>query len=119
MTAAKHTPGPWVVGSSDVPAIGMAICHQVEAREHSTVARLVKHGVESYAELEGNLHLIAAAPSLLAALRRLSFAAMARDTTMGDQCALFAAQAELRDASKQASEAIAMATKPINPETGE
>lgn len=54
--------------------------------------------------------LITAAPDLLTALTRLSFAAMARDNTMGDQCALFAAQAELRDANKQATEVIAKAT---------
>jgi hypothetical protein len=54
--------------------------------------------------------LIEASPMLLKALRRLSAAAAARDNTMGDQCALFAAQAELRDANKQACEAIASAT---------
>lgn len=48
--------------------------------------------------------------ALLAALNRLTNAAFARDTTMGDQCALFAAQAELRDATKIAREAIAKAT---------
>lgn len=47
---------------------------------------------------------------LLNALKRLSFAAMARDNTMGDQCGLFAAQAELRDANKLAMKAIAKAT---------
>jgi hypothetical protein len=52
----------------------------------------------------------AAEPNLLKALTRLSAAALARDTTMGDQCALFAAQAELRDANKEACEAIAKAT---------
>lgn len=46
---------------------------------------------------------------LLAAITRLSFAAMARDNTMGDQCGMMAAQAELRDANKAAIEAIANA----------
>lgn len=43
---------------------------------------------------------------MLAVLQRLSAAAMARDNTMGDQCALFAAQAELRDANKLAMEVM-------------
>lgn len=45
----------------------------------------------------------------LKSLVRLSAAALARDTTMGDQCTLFSAQAELRDANKEACEAIAKA----------
>lgn len=48
--------------------------------------------------------------ALLAAITRLANAAFARDTTMGDQCGLFAAQAELRDATKIARAAIASAT---------
>ena len=44
------------------------------------------------------------------ALRRLSAAALARDATMGDQCALLAAKAELADANKQAMEAIKATT---------
>ena len=47
--------------------------------------------------------------ALQIACNRLQLAAMARDTTMGDQCALFAAQAELRDAAKLAGDAIKLA----------
>lgn len=43
---------------------------------------------------------------LLAALRRLSFAAMSRDNTMGDPSSMLAAKAELSDANKQAMQAI-------------
>lgn len=47
---------------------------------------------------------------LLAALQRLSFAAMSRDNTMGDPSALLAAKAELHAANQQARAAIAKAT---------
>ena len=49
--------------------------------------------------------------ALLKATRRLADAAFARDTTMGDPCGLMAAQAELRDATKQALDAIANTTR--------
>jgi len=55
--------------------------------------------------------LIAAAPELLAALCRLSAAALARDSTMGDQCRLLQVRAELAEANKHAMAAIAKATE--------
>lgn len=44
---------------------------------------------------------------LLAALKRLSAAALARDATMGDPCRLLEVRAELADANRQAMAAIA------------
>ena len=44
---------------------------------------------------------------LLAALERLSFAAMCRDSTMGDPCRLIEVRAELAAANKQACVTIA------------
>lgn len=49
--------------------------------------------------------------AMLAAIQRLSFAAMSRDNTMGDPSSLLAAKAELQAANKQAIAVIAMATK--------
>ena len=49
--------------------------------------------------------------ALLEALTRLSAAAMARENVMGDLCALFAAQAAVRDANVLAQAAIAAAMK--------
>lgn len=60
-------------------------------------------------ELKHGAIALAAFPDMLAALIRLSDAAFARDTVMGDPCALLAAQAELRDANKLAMSAIAQA----------
>ena len=48
---------------------------------------------------------------LLAALERLSFAAMCRDSTMGDPCRLIEVRAELAAANKQASVTIASVTE--------
>ncbi len=45
--------------------------------------------------------------TLRKALERLSAAALARDSTMGDPCALLAAKAELADANKAACAALA------------
>ena len=70
------------------------------------------HPERSDAECCANATLMAASPTMLAALRRLSAAAAARDNVMGDQCALFAAQAELRDANIQAAAAIKLAAPP-------
>jgi hypothetical protein len=49
---------------------------------------------------------------LLAALERLSVAAMCRDNTMGDQCRLIEVKAELAAANTQAIAALAKATQP-------
>lgn len=54
-------------------------------------------------------NLISAAPYLLAALERLSFASECRDNTMGDQIRLIEVRAELAAANTEARYAIARA----------
>ena len=62
--------------------------------------------------------------TLRKALERLSAAALARDSTMGDPCALLAAKAELADANKAACAALAapqpepVAWVPVHPRSG-
>jgi len=112
----KHTPGPWNAsyaygGGTAIwiaPETGPAMVLQGAQCLRSDS---VKHEQISVDQLSENAALMAASPDLLAALRRISLAAMARDNIMGDACALLAAQAELRDANKQAMEAIAKATR--------
>jgi len=53
--------------------------------------------------------LIAAAPELLEALKRLSIAAEHRDNTMGDQCRLIEVKANLANATAIANTVIAKA----------
>ena len=73
-----HTPGPWNLGSSDIPVTGLSI-HSNLDRKHSTLARVVQSdkfcvGAD---EAYSNAKLMAAAPDLLAALEDLL--AWARD----------------------------------------
>lgn len=66
---AKHTPGPWNIGSSDLPVSRMSIhCKGHKDSCHSTVALMVSRGVIgiSHDEEFANARLIAAAPDLLA-----------------------------------------------------
>ena len=67
----KWTPGPWNIGSSDLPASRMAIhCKGHKESCHSTVALMVSRmtiGI-SHDEEFANARLIAAAPDLLKAL---------------------------------------------------
>lgn len=137
---AKHTPGPWtanfehharandaqfmVCRDDNHPLAVLSADGWIGISERKANARRIVacvnacDGIET-ALLEGfSPRFLATLPDrhleqrndLLKALRRLSFAAMARDNTMGDQCGLFAAQSELRDANKLAMEAIAKAT---------
>lgn len=71
---AKYTPGPWNIGSSDLPVSRMSIhCKGHKDSCHSTVALMVSRGVIgiSHDEEFANARLIAAAPDLLEALRVL------------------------------------------------
>lgn len=106
----KHTPGPWAIGRDDRP--GMEWNNHIVQRLNPNIAVcfMTHSGSDDNSEAESNATLISAAPDLLAAITRLANAAFARDTTMGDQCGLFAAQAELRDATLVARAAIAKAT---------
>lgn len=105
----KHTPGPWTANFEHHARENDAQFMVCEGGD-IPIAVLSADGFIGIGERKANTRLIAAAPELLAALTRLASAAFARDTTMGDQCALFAAQAELRDATKVARAAIAKAT---------
>ena len=67
----KWTPGPWNIGSSDLPVSRMSIhCKGHKDSCHSTVALMVSRGVIgiSHDEEFANARLIAAAPDLLKAL---------------------------------------------------
>lgn len=118
----SHTPGPWaaifhetatgkpfgiiVGGKSSNGLMDTVICHGPDFRDESI-------GFKAFQA--GNASVLAAAPSLLSAIKRLASAAQNRENTMGDQCALFAAQAELRDATKVAIAAIAAAENNSTP----
>jgi len=68
----KYTPGPWNIGSSDLPVSRMSIhCKGHKDSCHSTVALMVSRGVIgiSHDEEFANARLIAAAPELLEALK--------------------------------------------------
>ena len=68
---AKHTPGPWNIGSSDLPVSRMSIhCKGHKDSCHSTVALMVSRGAIGISPDEefANARLIAAAPELLEAL---------------------------------------------------
>jgi hypothetical protein len=69
----KHTPGPWNLGSSDLPVSGLSIHANVAGRKHSTLCRLVsaKYSGMSQSEEYATAKLIAAAPQLLEALQNL------------------------------------------------
>ena len=70
----KWTPGPWNIGSSDLPVSRMSIhCKGHKDSCHSTVALIVSRGVIgiSHDEEFANASLIAAAPDLLKALETL------------------------------------------------
>mgnify|MGYP000900739309 FL=1 len=71
---AKYTPGPWNIGSSDLPVSRMSIhCKGHKDSCHSTVALMVSRGVIgiSHDEEFANARLIAAAPDLLDVLEEL------------------------------------------------
>jgi hypothetical protein len=61
------------------------------------------------ATMEANARMFCAATELLAALKRLSFAASCRDNTSGDPIRVMEVRAELAEATLQAAAAIAKA----------
>ncbi len=67
----KHTPGPWMLGDSDLRVSQFSI-HGKTTNRHSTIARMVsmEHGM-AIEEIYANAHLMAAAPDLLEALQNL------------------------------------------------
>ena len=71
-----HTPGPWMLGDSDLPVSSLAVCGLPVGRRHGTIVRFAKprpDGV-SFEESYCNARLIAAAPELLEALQALASA---------------------------------------------
>ena len=106
MRAAQHTPGPWQIIRQD----GVDNCYLIRRRyETGGVTNIALVNILARQFEVGDLTLIAAAPDLLAALERLTFAADCRESTMGDPCGLLAAKAELSAAAKAARVAIAAA----------
>lgn len=117
MSANKHTPGPWSYALEYGPNV-------TELPRITTVARCANYVIglpsdypggnyrdgDPSGDEEADARLIAAAPDMLKSLQDLADAAFSRDTTMGDPCALLAAQANLRDAMKRARSVIAKAT---------
>lgn len=103
MSAAKHTPGPWHVGR------GLALRIVYDKDGWAVASAAVFHNRFSENEDLANALLIAEAPDMLKALQELADAAQDRENPMGDPCALLAAQANLRDATKRARAAIAKA----------
>lgn len=108
----KHTPGPWkITDKIDGQFAYTPRIHVGPAVVYYTAGyHTAKQDSEFKAIADANARLIAAAPDLLAALERLSFAAECRDNTMGDACRLIEVKAELASANQQARAAIAKAT---------
>jgi len=70
MSEPKHTPGPWVAASSPSSVVGWPICGKMGRIIGDVACLHARPGTDAYAEVEANAHLIAAAPDLLAALKR-------------------------------------------------
>ena len=98
----KHTPGPWCLGDSDLPVSTLAVCTIAKpaGRKHFTIARIVAPESGSFDELEANVKLLVAAPSMLEALQALTHALDEADLVHDDQ----------RKAFKDATALIARAT---------
>ena len=64
----KHTPGPWVLGDSDLYCSSLSV-HCGTRQGHTTICRMVslEYGI-GIGEVEANCRLISAAPELLEAL---------------------------------------------------
>ena len=59
-----HTPGPWNIGSSDLPVSTISV-HSNTGSKHSTLARVVDASYMSAVESYDNARLMAAAPELV------------------------------------------------------
>ena len=67
----KHTPGPWVLGDSDLYCSSLSV-HCGTRQGHTTICRMVslEYGI-GVGEVEANCRLISAAPELLEACRQM------------------------------------------------
>lgn len=104
--SAQHTPAPWWSTNHGIRDRGGYIAHTNNVQRYEGQD---ERYVREVAQRKADKLLIAAAPDLLAALERLSFAALCRDSTTGDQCRLIEVKAELAAANEQACAAIAKA----------
>lgn len=68
--SAKHTPGPWNIGSSDLPVSDLSVHAPDSIGGHTTLCRMAI--IHPSVDLVANARLMAAAPELLAALQRLA-----------------------------------------------
>ena len=106
---AKYTPGPWNIGSSDLPVSRMSIhCKGHKESCHSTIALMVSRmtiGI-SHDEEFANARLIAAAPELLEALRKYELPIDINNIALS--CIEFGSEAVERELQRRA--AIAKAT---------
>jgi len=66
-----HTPGPCIIGDSDLSVSQMTVIQSESSRNHSTIARMAK-GIQSLEEISANARLRAAAPALLKALKLIA-----------------------------------------------
>lgn len=77
----KHTPGPWTV----ILRGERGTFHIPEAQKHE--AERSDDGLDGYTVSKANAHLIAAAPELLEALRRVLHEAYSHEAVdCGDHC---------------------------------
>lgn len=111
----KHTNGPWEAYNSQGGVIFQRwrVASRGKTKGISIPVAIVTNedaGIPGD-EQAANARLIASAPEMLAALRRLEIAARVREHIMGDPCSLLAAKAELAAAAKHASFVISKATQ--------
>jgi len=103
---AAYTPGPWQYtydGDGEPPST----IYAGEPTDEAFIATLC--GGLAPQETFANARLIAAAPALAEALRRLLSAAQCRENTMGDPLRLIEVQSELRAAAFDARAALSAA----------
>ena len=104
-----HTPGPWTAEETPDNS-GLIIVLDSGPECPCFVAMVPDNQINSVSHQQANARLIAAAPDLLTALQRLSFAASCRENTSGDPIRVMETRAELAEANRQAIAAIAKAT---------
>jgi hypothetical protein len=109
-TPQSHTETPWTIdGINVIGSDGQPVCQLFGADERDILedeANAINDANAEFLIRACNCH-----EELLEALRRLEFAARARENRAGDPCGYLDAQAELAAAAKSARAAISKATK--------
>jgi len=79
MSNAKHTPGPWNLGNSDIPVSAVSV--NGGNRKHTTLARIASPEFVGMSLQEGlaNARLIAAAPDMADLIEELVSCFLSRD----------------------------------------